>query len=48
MEPFEVLRYGDAAGEAMLGLATEHGAHRRMVRQALASAICPSTRSSAH
>lgn len=41
MELFEVLRREYAAGETILGLAKKHGVHRRMVRQALASAIPP-------
>ena len=41
MELFEQIRLGYAAGETILGMATEHGVHRRMVRQALASAIPP-------
>ena len=41
MELFEQIRLGHAAGETILGLATRHGVHRRMVRQALASAIPP-------
>lgn len=41
MERFEQIRLGYAAGETILGLATKHGVHRRMVRQALASAIPP-------
>jgi len=36
---FEQIRQGYAAGETILGLANKHGVHRRMVRQALASAI---------
>ncbi len=38
MELFEVLRREYAAGETILGLARKHGVHRRMVRQAIASA----------
>ena len=41
MELFEQIRRGYAAGETILGLANKHGVHRRMVRQALASAIPP-------
>jgi hypothetical protein len=41
MELFEVIRRGYAAGETIQGLSTKHGVHRRMVRQALASAIPP-------
>lgn len=43
MELFEELRRGYAAGKTILRLAKEHGVHRRMVRQAIASAI-PSER----
>lgn len=41
MELFEEIRLGHAAGETIQGLAKKHGVHRRMVRQALASAIPP-------
>jgi transposase len=41
VELFEVLRREYAAGETILGLAKKHGLHRRMVRQAIASAIPP-------
>ena len=41
MELFEELRRGHAAGTSIQGLAKKHGVHRRMVRQALASAIPP-------
>ncbi len=41
MELFEQIRLGYAAGETILGLANKHGAHPRMVRQAVASAIPP-------
>ncbi|MGH9641954.1 MAG: hypothetical protein ACRD3Q_05970 [Terriglobales bacterium] len=41
MELFEELRRGYAAGKTILGLAEEHGVHRRVVRQAIASAIPP-------
>lgn len=41
MELFEKIRLGYAAGESVLGLAKKHGVHRRMVRQAIASAIPP-------
>lgn len=41
MEIFEEIRRGYAAGETIKGLAKQHGVHRRMVRQAIASAIPP-------
>ena len=41
MELFEEIRQGYAAGETIKGLAKKHGVHRRMVRQAIASAIPP-------
>jgi transposase len=41
VELFEVIRRGHAAGETIQGLSKKHGVHRRMVRQALASAIPP-------
>lgn len=41
MELFEEIRRGYAAGESIQGLAKKHGVHRRMVRQAIASAIPP-------
>ena len=41
MELFEEIRRGHAAGETIKGLAKKHGVHRRMVRQAIASAIPP-------
>ena len=41
MELFEEIRRGYAAGETIQGLAKKYGVHRRMVRQALASAIPP-------
>ena len=41
MELFEELRRGYAAGETIQGLANKHGLHRRMVRQAISSAIPP-------
>ena len=41
MELFEQLRLGHAAGETIKSLAKKHGIHRRMVRQAIASAIPP-------
>lgn len=41
MELVEEIRRGHAAGESIQGLAKKHGVHRRMVRQALASAIPP-------
>ena len=41
MELFEEIRHGYAAGETIQSLARKHGIHRRMVRQAIASAIPP-------
>src|ERR1700728_5393272 len=41
VELFEEIRRGYAAGETIQGLAEKHGVHRRMVRQAVASAIPP-------
>lgn len=41
MELFEEIQRGFAAGETIQGLAKKHGVHRRMVRQAIASAIPP-------
>ena len=41
MELFEEIRRGYATGETIQGLAKKHGVHRRMVRQAIASAIPP-------
>ena len=41
MELFEEIRRGHAAGEPIKGLAKKLGVHRRMVRQAIASAIQP-------
>jgi transposase len=41
VELFEELRRGYAAGTSIQGLAKKHGVHRRMVRQAIASAIPP-------
>src|SRR6185436_1941716 len=41
VELFEEIRRGYAAGETIKGLAKKHGVHRRMVRQAIASAIPP-------
>jgi transposase len=46
VELFEEIRRGYAAGETILGLAKKHGVHRRVVRQALASAIPPDKRKS--
>jgi hypothetical protein len=41
VELFEEIRRGYAAGDTVQGLAKKHGVHRRMVRQAIASAIPP-------
>jgi transposase len=41
VELYEEIRRGYAAGETIHGLAKKHGVHRRMVRQAIASAIPP-------
>ena len=41
MELFEMIRRGHAAGETIRQLATKHKVHRRMVRQALDSAMPP-------
>lgn len=41
MELFEEIRRGHAAGETILQLAKKYGVHRRMVRQAISSAIPP-------
>ena len=41
VELFEVIRRGYAAGETIQGLSKKHGVHRRMVRQAIGSAIPP-------
>jgi transposase len=41
VELFEEIRRGYSAGETIQGLAAKHGVHRRMVRQAVASAIPP-------
>lgn len=41
MELFEEIRRGYAAGETIRELARKHSVHRRMVRQALASAVPP-------
>jgi transposase len=41
VELFEEIRRGYAAGETIERLAKRHGVHRRMVRQAIASAIPP-------
>ncbi len=38
VELFEEIRRGYAAGETIVGLAKKYGVHRRMVRQAIASA----------
>jgi len=44
VELFEKLRQGYAAGETIKSLAKKHGIHRRMVRQAIASAVPPELR----
>jgi hypothetical protein len=44
VELFEEIRRDYAAGETIQGLAKKYGVHRRMVRQALASAIPPEGR----
>lgn len=41
MELFEQIRLGHAGGETIQGLAEKYGVHRRMVRQAISSAIPP-------
>ena len=41
MELFEEIRLGYAAGETITSLAKKHGVHRRMIRQAIASAMPP-------
>jgi transposase len=41
VELFEEIRRGHTAGETIKGLAKKHGVHRRMVRQAIGSAIPP-------
>jgi hypothetical protein len=41
VELFEEVRLGYAARETILQLAKRHGVHRRMVRQAISSAIPP-------
>jgi transposase len=41
VELFEEIRRGYAAGETIQGLATKHGIHRRMVRQAISAAVPP-------
>src|SRR6202044_935999 len=38
---FEQIRLGHAAGETIQGLAEKYGVHRRMVRQAISSAVPP-------
>src|SRR5579862_5754019 len=41
LELFEMIRRGHAAGETIRQLAKKHKVHRRMVRQALDSALPP-------
>src|ERR1700689_44408 len=41
VELFEEIRLGYAAGETIASLAKKHGVHRRMIRQAIASAMPP-------
>jgi len=41
VELFEEIRRGHAAGETIKGLSKKHGVHRRLVRQAIGSAIPP-------
>jgi hypothetical protein len=41
VELFEEIRRGHAAGETIRELARKHGVHRRMMRQAIASAMPP-------
>jgi hypothetical protein len=41
VELYEQLRRGHAAGETIRSLAKKHGIHRRMVREAIFSAIPP-------
>ena len=41
MELFEEIRLGYAAGETIASLAQKYGVHRRMIRQAIASAMPP-------
>jgi transposase len=47
VELFEQIRRGYAAGETILGLAKKLGVHRRVVRQAIASAIPPDKKKTA-
>src|SRR5258707_15823808 len=41
VELFEEIRLGYTAGETITSLANKHGVHRRMIRQAIASALPP-------
>jgi len=41
VELFEHIRRGYGAGETIQGLATKHGVHRRIVRQAISAALPP-------
>jgi hypothetical protein len=47
VELFEKIRLGYASGETIQGLATKHGIHRRMVRQAISAAIPPTRKTAA-